>query len=158
MGCTTLRSTHLSFIIFLIRVRVVYNTVTVSYLWMTNKLHQVHCALLMGKARVDLIKPFTIRRLELTVVTAAVRMDRMMCEELKLPFKPSLFWTDSTLVIKYIKNETSRFDSHCWGSWGRCAYSTCTAVERNIDTINRIFLQYSQWYRLWLGYSLYDTH
>ena len=82
---------------------------TVSYLRMLNQYHQVHCAFLMGKARVVPLKPVTIPRLELTAAAVAVRMDCMMREEIELPLEPSVFWTDSTSVLKYIKNDTSRF-------------------------------------------------
>lgn len=35
----------------------------------------------------------------------------MLQEELEIPLEPSVFWTDSTAVLKYIKNETSRFNT-----------------------------------------------
>lgn len=38
-------------------------------------------------------------------------MDRMLREELEIPLEPSVFWTDSTSVLKYIRNETSRFNT-----------------------------------------------
>ncbi|XP_062283902.1 uncharacterized protein LOC133988306 [Scomber scombrus] len=44
---------------------------TVSYLRMMNQHHQVHCAFLMGKARVVPLKPVTIPRMELTAATVA---------------------------------------------------------------------------------------
>ena len=59
----------------------------------------------MRKARVA--PPNTIPRLELTVASMAGCMDRMLRKELQLV--DSLFWTDSMAVLKYIKNEMTRF-------------------------------------------------
>lgn len=49
--------------------------------------------------------------MELTVATVAVGVDKMMQAELELevPLEPSMFWTDSTSVLKCINNETARF-------------------------------------------------
>ena len=82
---------------------------TVSYLRMMNQHHQVHCAFLMGNGRVVSLKPVTFHRLELTAGAVTVRMDRMMQEENELPLEPSVFCTDGRSVLKYIKNDTSRF-------------------------------------------------
>ena len=84
---------------------------TVSYLRLMNKAHTVHCSFIMAKARVVPLKPVTIPRLELTAATVAVRIDRMMQDQLELPLEPSVFWTDSTSVLKYVLNETSRFQT-----------------------------------------------
>ena len=55
------------------------------------------------------LKPVTIPRLELTAAVVAARMDRLWRKELQMLLIDSVFWTDSTSVLKYIKNETSRF-------------------------------------------------
>ena len=51
----------------------------------------------------------TIPRLELTAAALAVRMDVMLREELKITLEESVFWTDSTAVLRYIANKTKRF-------------------------------------------------
>ncbi|MCG8431673.1 MAG: hypothetical protein MJA29_10925, partial [Candidatus Omnitrophica bacterium] len=51
----------------------------------------------------------TIPRLELTAATLAVRVDAMLKRELEIPISRTLFWTDSTAVLRYVLNETSRF-------------------------------------------------
>lgn len=63
----------------------------------------------MGKARLAPLKPITIPRMELTAAMVAGRMDKMWRKELQMQLQDSIFWTDSTSVLKYIGNETSRF-------------------------------------------------
>ena len=82
---------------------------TVTYLLLRNTTAQPCSVLIMGKARVAPLKPITIPRLELTAAVVASRMDRLWRKELQMQLLDSVFWTDSTSVLKYIKNETSRF-------------------------------------------------
>ena len=81
---------------------------TVTYLRIEN-CKMVHVSFLLGKARVTPLKPITIPRLELAAAVLAVRVDQMLRAELELPLDQSTFWTDSTAVLKYIKNEDKRF-------------------------------------------------
>lgn len=82
---------------------------TASYLLLRNQQDQVHCALMIGKARVAPLKRPTIPRMELIAATVATKMDLMLKGELQLKLKPSVFWTDSTAVLKYLRNESTRF-------------------------------------------------
>lgn len=66
----------------------------------------IHVAFLLGKARVAPLKQTTIPRLELTAAVLAVRVDKMLRKELQPMLEKSVFWTDSTTVLKYIANET----------------------------------------------------
>ncbi|XP_049323488.1 uncharacterized protein LOC125783001 [Astyanax mexicanus] len=81
---------------------------TVTYLRLQNQ-NNVHVSFLLGKSRVAPLKQITIPRLELTAAVLAVRIDKMLRTELQLPLDDSCFWTDSTSVLKYIKNEEKRF-------------------------------------------------
>ncbi|XP_042070053.1 uncharacterized protein LOC121812301 [Haplochromis burtoni] len=63
----------------------------------------------MGKARVAPLKQTSIPRMELTAALVASRMDKMWKKELQMHLQESVFWTDSTSVLRYISNETSRF-------------------------------------------------
>ena len=47
--------------------------------------------------------------LELTAATLAVKLDKMLRKELKVPINCSVFWTDSTSVLRYIENEDTSF-------------------------------------------------
>lgn len=82
---------------------------TVTYVRMQNNKSSVHVSFLLGKARVTSLKQTTIPRLELTAAVLAVRVDQMLRAELQLPLDQSTFWTDSTSVLKYIRNEDKRF-------------------------------------------------
>lgn len=73
---------------------------------MLNSRDNIHVAFLLRKARVTPLKTITIPWLELT---AAVRVDLMVKAELQLHIQESVFWTDSTSVLKYIGNEYKRF-------------------------------------------------
>ena len=82
---------------------------TVTYLLLRNDQAQTHVAFIMGKSRVTPLKPVTIPRMELTAAVVAARMDKLWRRELKMQLQDSVFWSDSTSVLKYIKNESSRF-------------------------------------------------
>ena len=81
----------------------------VSYLRQVDDTNRIHCAFLFGKARVAPLKSVTIPRMELTAATLAVRLDLTMKEELKFHIDSTTFWTDSTTVLRYIMNKTSRY-------------------------------------------------
>ena len=84
----------------------------VAYLRMTDGEGRTHCSFLVGKARVAPLKTVTIPRLELTAATVAVRLDAQIKRELEIEVDSSVFWTDSTVVLRYIDNKTSRFQAY----------------------------------------------
>ena len=84
----------------------------VSYLRQVDEGGTVHCSFLIGKARVAPIKSVTIPRMELTAATLAVRLDLTVKEELKTDVDSTTFWTDSTTVLRYIRNKTSRYHTY----------------------------------------------
>ncbi len=84
--------------------------VTVSYLRLTSS-NKVHVAFIMGKARVAPLKVMTTPRMELTAAVLAVRMDKILSEELHMELAPSLFWTDSMTILRYIHNKYRSFQT-----------------------------------------------
>lgn len=80
-----------------------------SYLRLVNEDGQVHCALLMSKARVVPRKSITIPRLELSAAVVSVRISRLLRKELEFDDIVEWFWTDSNIVLGYISNESRRF-------------------------------------------------
>ncbi|XP_059357093.1 basement membrane-specific heparan sulfate proteoglycan core protein-like [Carassius carassius] len=81
----------------------------VSYLLLSNDRSEKHVSFLMGKSRDAPLKQITIPRMELTAAMVAVKIDRMLKEELEVPLMESVFWTDSTTVLKYIESDALRF-------------------------------------------------
>ena len=84
---------------------------TVSYLRLENEDGDKHCSFVMSKSRVAPMKQVTIPRLELTAAAVAVRVNNMIQKELDLTINHIFFWTDSTTVLKYISNESTRFNT-----------------------------------------------
>ena len=80
-----------------------------SYILSKNDQGEKHVSFLMGKSRVAPLKQITIPRLELTAAMIAAKKDRIVREELEVPLMDSAFWTDSTIVLKYIENDALRF-------------------------------------------------
>ncbi|XP_064115214.1 uncharacterized protein LOC135221342 [Macrobrachium nipponense] len=78
---------------------------TTTYLRIVNEAGEVHCTLMMARARVAPLKRSTIPRLELTAAIVAAHMNCKLQEELDIPLEDSVFWTDSTSVLKYLLNE-----------------------------------------------------
>ncbi|KAK3886574.1 hypothetical protein Pcinc_009223 [Petrolisthes cinctipes] len=81
----------------------------VTYLRLSNDNGDVYCAFLYGRSRVAPLKSVTIPRLELTAATLAVRVNDVIVNALEIPVGRIHFWTDSTAVLRYIRNTKSRF-------------------------------------------------
>jgi len=80
-----------------------------SYLRMVDNHGQIHCTLLLGKSRVPPVKPVTVPRLELTAATISVKVASLLKSELEYNCVSEFYWTDSRVVIGYIRNDVRRF-------------------------------------------------
>ena len=69
----------------------------------------VWCCMLFPKSRLAPIKTLTIPRLELQAAVLAVRVKNTIIEEIKIQVDLVCFWSDSTITLQYINNETKRF-------------------------------------------------
>ena len=67
------------------------------------------CSLVLAKSRVAPLKVVTIPRLELTAAVIAVELANTIKREIELPLLETTFWTDSSVVRYYIKNESVRY-------------------------------------------------
>jgi len=83
----------------------------VSYLCITNAQGLVHCSFVIGKSRLSPLKLLTIPRLELSAAVVAARLDKIIRTETNIKVDESVFWTDSTCVLGYLRNESKRFDT-----------------------------------------------
>ena len=80
-----------------------------TYLRQVNDKEIVSCSLVIGKSRVSPLKVVSIPRLELTAATLSIKVGCMMKDELNIKDLEEVFWTDSQVVLAYIKNESKRF-------------------------------------------------
>ena len=80
-----------------------------SYVRSVNAAGHVHVALVASKGRLAPLKQMTIPRLELAAAVLAVRLDVLLRRELEVPLLSSTFWSDSEIVLSYIKNEGKRY-------------------------------------------------
>lgn len=80
-----------------------------SCIRLENERGEIHCSLMMAKARVAPLKPTTIPRLELQAAVLSAKMSKTLEQELGLENVTHHFWTDSKVVLGYIKNEKARF-------------------------------------------------
>ena len=74
-----------------------------SYLRLVDLNVKVHCSLVMAKSRVAPVKQVTIPRLELSAAVLSVKISNFLRRELKYKDVEEYFWTDSTVVLGYIK-------------------------------------------------------
>ena len=81
----------------------------VSYLRVVNNQGVVHCALLIGKARVSPLKYVFIPRLELVSATVSIKIALLLREDLDIEISKDYFWTDSKVKLGYISNSSKRF-------------------------------------------------
>ena len=81
----------------------------VSYIRSKDDKGTIHCSFVMGKARTAPLKSITIPRLELSAAVLASRLDKIIRREIDLPVHESVFWTDSTCVMNYIRSNDKRF-------------------------------------------------
>ena len=81
----------------------------VSYLRMVDVEDRIHCTFLIGKSRLAHLKLMTVPRLELSAAVLAVQLDKSVREELDVPITQSIYWSDSTCVLQYIRNQSKKF-------------------------------------------------
>ena len=80
-----------------------------SYLRVVDENENIHCSLIMGKARVAPKMFASIPRLELAAAVLSVKISNMIKKELQLQELDEYFWTDSRVVFGYIANDTRTF-------------------------------------------------
>ena len=85
---------------------------TASYLRVEYPDGLKECAFVTDMPRNTPIKSISIPRLELQGALLAARMDSAVRNELDFNVKKVVFWTDSMIVLNYIKNESRRFQTY----------------------------------------------
>ncbi|VDI41613.1 Hypothetical predicted protein [Mytilus galloprovincialis] len=80
-----------------------------AYLRLVDGNDKITCSLIIGKARLAPIKQMSIPRLELSGAVTACRLYQILNDELEIKIDNVTFWTDSTIVLGYIRNTSRRF-------------------------------------------------
>ena len=80
-----------------------------SYMRLVNDVGKIHSSSLVGKSRVTPKKFLSISRLYLTAAVMSVKMVYLIRKELNLGNIAEKFWTDSQVVLAYIRSTTKRF-------------------------------------------------
>ena len=79
------------------------------YIRSINEMGEIHTSFIMGKARLAPLKSVSIPRLELLAATLAVKVQRTVKHELGLIYDDVYYWTDSTTVLYYLRNQEKRY-------------------------------------------------
>ena len=80
-----------------------------AYIRAVNKDAKIHTMLISGKSKVAPTKATTIPRLELQAAVMASRMKCKIEATMAIQFVKTYMWTDSKVVLGYIKNQSRRF-------------------------------------------------
>ena len=81
----------------------------VCYLRLVDVNDRMYCAFLVGRSLLAHVRSMTVPRLELCAAVLAVQLKQSIKEELDIPVTEVTFWSDSTCVLQYIKNQSIRF-------------------------------------------------
>ena len=80
-----------------------------AYVKIYDKEGNSKCSLVLGKSRLAPIKTMSIPRLELSAAVTAVRLYQLLRDEFDIKIDKRYFWTDSTIVLGYVRNKSKRF-------------------------------------------------
>ena len=83
----------------------------VSCLRSVNSHGKIKCSFFMGKSRLAPVKPRMVPRLEFSAATTTVCLYIRIKQELDVALNTSVFWTDSSSVLRYANSEKKRFPS-----------------------------------------------
>ena len=81
----------------------------VAYVRLVNAIGKIQCSLVIAKSRVAPIKYTSIPRLELAAAVLSTKMSAMIRKELQYEDLVEHYWTDSQVVLGYLRNTDKRF-------------------------------------------------
>ncbi|XP_078495525.1 uncharacterized protein LOC144750934 [Ciona intestinalis] len=106
----------------------------VCYLRTVDRNQNVNCTFVMGKSRLAPQNEVSIPRMELMAAVTAVNMDQMLRRELGLDLRPSIFWSDSAVVLQSLFNERRRFPLFVSRRLAMISENTCTSNWKHVPT------------------------
>ena len=106
----------------------------VTYLRVTGGDGETHCSFVLAKSKLAPMKQLTIPRLELSGAVLAVKIDGMLKQELTLQPSISTFWTDSMIVLGYIRNRKKRFKTFVANRVARIHEGSVPEQWHHVDT------------------------
>ena len=80
-----------------------------SYIRIVDHHGEIQINLILGKGRLAPIKQVTVPKLELCAAVEAVKLDCIVRHYLDIQIVSSTFWTDSQIVLSYIRSQNRRF-------------------------------------------------
>ena len=81
----------------------------VVFVRLVNAIGKIHCSLVIAKSRVAPIKYTSIPRLELAAAVLSTKMSAIIRKELQYEDLVEYYWTDSQVVLGYLRNTHKRF-------------------------------------------------
>ena len=95
---------------------------------------QSSCSLAMAKTRVAPLKQISIVRLELQAAVLGVRLANLIMRELAVDNLRVVFWTDSTVVLHYVRNDSRRFHTFVANRVAEIRESSCPGQWRHVPS------------------------
>ena len=86
-----------------------YGYGAVSYLRIVYDKDVPHCSFVLGKSCITPLKVVSIPCLELAAALVAVKLNCLIRNELEYPIHNTIYCTDSTVVLQYIRNNQEDF-------------------------------------------------
>ena len=89
----------------------------------------------MAKSCVVPLKTVTIPRMELTAAVVSVKLLKFITEQLDLLLNKTAFWTDSTIVLKFIRNKARTFQTFVTKRLSMIHYSSPPCQWQHVDSL-----------------------
>ena len=106
------------------------------YLRSTNELGYHQCAPICSKSRVAPIKATTLPRLELCAATLLVQLYSAVVQSLKLQFSKVFLWSDSTIVLNWIKTPSNTLKTFVGNRVSEIQEKTQNNEWRHVPTLD----------------------
>jgi len=81
----------------------------VCFLHSVDNKNNIVCSFIMSKSHLAPLDKVSVSSLELMAAVLAIKLEMMVKKELRLDLRPSIFWTDSSIVLLSVRNDRKRF-------------------------------------------------